>query len=482
MRRAKIVCTIGPATDSPEQLQALVDAGMDVARINRSHGKAEEHEAVISRVRKASATSGRAVAVLVDLQGPKIRLETFQDGPQELKVGDTFTITTRDVPGTKELVGTTFKGLPGDCAPGDRLLIDDGNVAVRVVEVSDTDVVTRVEVPGVVSDHKGLNLPGVAVSVPALSEKDKEDLRWAIQMDADFIALSFVRSAHDIDDVHEIMDEMGKRIPVIAKIEKPQAVEALEEIVEAFDGIMVARGDLGVEMPLEAVPLVQKRAIERARIAAKPVIVATQVMDSMIKNPRPTRAEASDCANAILDGADAVMLSGETSVGAYPIETVRTMAAIIESTEENGGERIASIPGYFASDRAGVICDAAARIAEHMDARYLVTFTQSGTSARLLSRMRRPIPMLAFTPLETTRRRLALSWGIQTYRVPEVQHTDDMVWQLDQVVQSSRLADIGEQLVIVAGMPPGIPGSSNMLRIHEVGDEADYAIGGLRHA
>ena len=482
MRRAKIVCTIGPATDSPEQLQALVDAGMDVARINRSHGKAEEHEAVISRVRKASATSGRAVAVLVDLQGPKIRLETFQDGPQELKVGDTFTITIRDVPGTKELVGTTFKGLPGDCAPGDRLLIDDGNVAVRVVEVSDTDVVTRVEVPGVVSDHKGLNLPGVAVSVPALSEKDKEDLRWAIQMDADFIALSFVRSAHDIDDVHEIMDEMGKRIPVIAKIEKPQAVEALEEIVKAFDGIMVARGDLGVEMPLEAVPLVQKRAIELARIAAKPVIVATQVMDSMIKNPRPTRAEASDCANAILDGADAVMLSGETSVGAYPIETVRTMAAIIESTEENGGERIASIPGYFASDRAGVICDAAARIAEHMDARYLVTFTQSGTSARLLSRMRRPIPMLAFTPLETTRRRLALSWGIQTYRVPEVQHTDDMVWQLDQVVQSSRLADIGEQLVIVAGMPPGIPGSSNMLRIHEVGDEADYAIGGLRHA
>lgn len=482
MRRAKIVCTIGPATDSPEQLQALVDAGMDVARINRSHGNAEEHAAVISRVRKASATSGRAIAVLVDLQGPKIRLETFRDGPQELAIGDTFTITTRDVPGTKELVGTTFKGLPGDCAPGDRLLIDDGNVAVRVVEVTDTDVVTRVEVPGTVSDHKGLNLPGVAVSVPALSEKDKEDLRWGIEMDADFIALSFVRSAEDIKDVYEIMDEMGKRIPVIAKIEKPQAVEALEEIIEAFDGIMVARGDLGVEMPLEAVPLVQKRAIELARIAAKPVIVATQVMDSMIKNPRPTRAEASDCANAILDGADAVMLSGETSVGAFPIETVRTMAAIIESTEENGGERIASIPGYFASDRAGVICEAAARIAEHMDARYLVTFTQSGTSARLLSRMRRPIPMLAFTPLESTRRRLALSWGVHTYRVPEVQHTDDMVWQLDQVVQSSRLADIGQQLVIVAGMPPGIAGSSNMLRIHEVGDEADYAIGGLRDA
>ena len=483
MRRAKIVCTLGPATDSPENVQALVDAGMNVARINRSHGRAEDQEDVIARVRAAAETSGTPVAILVDLQGPKIRLGTFvNDQKVMLNKGDEFTITTDDILGTVKRVSTTFKGLPGDCRPGDRLLIDDGNVAVRVTAVTDTDVITKVEVPGYVSNHKGLNLPGVAVSVPALSEKDRDDLRWAIKIGADLIALSFVRSADDIKDVHDIMDEAGVRIPVIAKIEKPQAVEALEEIVEAFDGIMVARGDLGVEMPLEAVPLVQKRAIELARIAAKPVIVATQVMDSMIKNPRPTRAEASDCANAILDGADAVMLSGETSVGAYPIETVRTMAAIIESTEENGGERIASIPGYFASDRAGVICDAAARIAEHMDARYLVTFTQSGTSARLLSRMRRPIPMLAFTPLETTRRRLALSWGIQTYRVPEVQHTDDMVWQLDQVVQSSRLADIGEQLVIVAGMPPGIPGSSNMLRIHEVGDEADYAIGGLRHA
>ena len=480
MRRAKIVCTLGPATDSPEQVQALVDAGMNVARINRSHGRAEDQEEVIGRIREAADASGRAVAILVDLQGPKIRLGRFVDDQKVmLNKGDEFTITIDDVLGTVKRASTTFKGLPGDCRPGDRLLIDDGNVAVRVVAVTDTDVVTKVEVPGYVSNNKGINLPGVAVSVPALSEKDREDLRWALKIGADLIALSFVRDADDIKDVHEIMDEVGVRIPVIAKIEKPQAVDALEEIVEAFDGIMVARGDLGVEMPLEAVPLVQKRAIELARIAAKPVIVATQVMDSMIKNPRPTRAEASDCANAILDGADAVMLSGETSVGAFPIETVRTMAAIIESTEENGGERIASIPSFFA-DRAGVICEAAARIAEHMDARYLVTFTQSGTSARLLSRMRRPIPMLAFTPLESTRRRLALSWGIQTYRVPEVRHTDDMVWQLDQVVQSSRLAEIGDQLVIVAGMPPGIPGSSNMLRIHEVGDEADYAIGGAR--
>ncbi|MCD4550170.1 MULTISPECIES: pyruvate kinase [unclassified Schaalia] len=477
MRRAKIVCTIGPATASSEQIQALVDAGMDVARINRSHGSPEEHEATIERVRRASATSGRAVAILVDLQGPKIRLECFEQGPQLLEVGDTFTITTRDVPGTKELVGTTFKGLPGDCAPGDRLLIDDGNVAVRVVEVNDTDVVTRVEVGGMVSDHKGLNLPGVAVSVPALSEKDREDLRWALKIGADFIALSFVRNARDIEDVHAIMDEAGRRVPVIAKIEKPQAVDSLPEIVDAFDGIMVARGDLGVEMPLEEVPLVQKRAIELARLAAKPVIVATQVMDSMIKNPRPTRAEASDCANAILDGADAVMLSGETSVGAYPIEALRTMARIIESTEELGGERIARL-GAFAVDRPAVICQAAASLAERLDARYVVTFTQTGSSARRMSRLRTPIPMLAFTPLESTRRALALTWGVQTYRVPEVRHTDDMVWQVDQVVQSSQLADFGDELVIIAGMPPGTAGSSNSIRVHKVGDELDYTIGG----
>ena len=337
MRRAKIVCTLGPATDSPEQVQALVDAGMNVARINRSHGRAEDQEEVIARIRQAAAASGRAVAVLVDLQGPKIRLGRFVDDQKVmLNKGDEFTITIDDVLGTVKRASTTFKGLPGDCRPGDRLLIDDGNVAVRVVAVTDTDVVTKVEVPGYVSNNKGINLPGVAVSVPALSEKDREDLRWALKIGADLIALSFVRDADDIKDVHEIMDEVGVRIPVIAKIEKPQAVENLFDIVSTFDGIMVARGDLGVEMPLEAVPLVQKRAIELARRQAKPVIVATQVLESMIQNPRPTRAEASDCANAILDGADAVMLSGETSVGAYPI---RGRAHHGQHHRERRGER-----------------------------------------------------------------------------------------------------------------------------------------------
>ena len=475
MRRAKIVCTLGPATESSEQVQALVDAGMDVARINRSHGSAEEAEVLIGRVRAAAEASGRPVAVLVDLQGPKIRLGTFV-GDQKVKLdkGDEFTITIDDVLGTVKRVSTTFKGLPGDCKPGDRLLIDDGNVAVRVTAVTDTDVITKVEVPGYVSNHKGLNLPGVAVSVPALSEKDREDLRWALtRADADMIALSFVRSASDIDDVHAIMDEVGVRLPVIAKIEKPQAVDKLFEIVSAFDGIMVARGDLGVEMPLEAVPLVQKRAIELARRQAKPVIVATQVLESMIQNPRPTRAEASDCANAILDGADAVMLSGETSVGAYPIEAVRTMASIIENVEEHGGERIPGL-GSYPQTRGGALTRAAAEMGEHLDVTYLVTFTQSGDTARRLSRLRSPLPLLAFTPLHETRNQLAVSWGVQCYEVPEVQHTDEMVAQVDEILQDKHLAQPGDTVVIVAGMPPGTPGSTNSIRVHTVGETVDY--------
>ena len=447
---------------------------MNVARINRSHGRAEDQEEVIDRIRSAAQASGRAIAVLVDLQGPKIRLGTFvNDQKVMLHKGDEFTITTDDVLGTVKRVSTTFKGLPGDCRPGDRLLIDDGNVAVRVVAVTDTDVVTKVEVPGYVSNHKGLNLPGVAVSVPALSEKDRGDLRWAIKIGADIIALSFVRSADDIKDVHDIMDEYGVRIPVIAKIEKPQAVDNLYDIVSAFDGIMVARGDLGVEMPLESVPLAQKRAIELARRQAKPVIVATQVLESMIQNPRPTRAEASDCANAILDGADAVMLSGETSVGAYPIEAVRTMARIIENVEDNGGDRIAPL-GSYPQTRGGAITRAAAEMGDQLEVTHLVTFTQSGDTARRLSRLRSPIPLLAFTPLRSTRNQLSVSWGVTTYEVPEVSDTDEMVAQVDEVLQARHLARAGDEVVIVAGMPPGTPGSTNSIRVHIVGETVDY--------
>ena len=312
MRRAKIVCTMGPAVESVEKVSELIRAGMNVARLNLSHGGYEEHQNRLDLVRAEAARIKQPVAIMVDLQGPKIRLGRFENGPHELMRGDTFIITTDDIAGDKSRVSTTYKGLPGDCKAGDLILIDDGKVTVQVIEVKGSDVITKVIEPGFVSNNKGINLPGVAVSVPAMSEKDIEDLRWGLKAGADFIALSFVRSAKDIDDVYKVMDEVGHRIPVIAKIEKPQAVDNLEEIVLAFDGIMVARGDLGVEMPIEDIPLVQKRCITLARENAKPVIVATQMLDSMINNSRPTRAEATDCANAVLDGADALMLSGET--------------------------------------------------------------------------------------------------------------------------------------------------------------------------
>jgi len=469
MRRAKIVCTLGPATSTPERLRQLVAAGMDVARLNLSHGNYADHEAVYAEVRAASNESGRAVGVLVDLQGPKIRTGRFADGPVTLVNGERFTITVDDVLGDQERVSTTYKGLPGDVKPGDQLLIDDGKVSLVALEVTETDVVTVVVEGGVVSDNKGINLPGVAVSVPAMSEKDEADLRWALGLGADMVALSFVRDAKDITRVHEIMDEEGVRLPVIAKIEKPQAVANLEEIINAFDGVMVARGDLGVELPFEEVPLVQKRAIEMCRRKAKPVIVATQVLESMIESSRPTRAEASDCANAVLDGADAIMLSGETSVGKWPIEAVSAMARIIESVEEHGLERVPPL-GTRPHTVGGAVTAAAADIGELVGAKYLVTFTQSGDSAKRLSRIRSKLPMLAFTPLPTTRSQLALTWGIETYLVPRTQHTDQMALQVDESLLEKGLCVEGDTVVIVAGSPPGIKGSTNALRVHHIGD------------
>ncbi|WP_058233940.1 pyruvate kinase [Devriesea agamarum] len=469
MRKAKIVCTLGPATHTYDQIRTLIDAGMNVARMNLSHGTYADHEAVYSNIRRAAADLGKNVAVLVDLQGPKIRLGKFEGGPYELAIGDQFTITTDDIVGTRERVSTTFKGLPGDCRPGDMLLIDDGKVAVRVIEVTDTDVRTVVEVPGPVSNNKGINLPGVAVSVPAMSEKDIEDLRWGLHLGADLIALSFVRDAHDMDDVLKIMKEEGVRLPVIAKIEKPQAVRALRQIVGAFDGIMVARGDLGVELPLEQVPLVQKRAIELARRNAKPVIVATQVLESMISSPRPTRAEASDCANAILDGADAVMLSGETSVGQFPFEAVRTMARIVTNTEENGADRIAPL-GTIPHTRGGAITRAAAEIGDQLSAQYLVTFTESGDTARRLARLRPTIPLLALTPYDKVQHQLSLSWGIEALLVPEQKNTDEMIALVDELLREHKGLQPGDLVVVAAGSPPGVHGSTNTLRVHRIGD------------
>ena len=469
MRRAKIVATLGPAAASYDQIRALIDAGVDVCRMNLSHGDYTVHESVYANIRKAANDSGRAVAVLVDLQGPKIRLGKFEGGPYELAVGDIFKITTDEILGTKEICGTTYKGLPMDVKPGDFLLIDDGKVKVEVVATDGVLVTTRVIVAGPVSNNKGINLPGVAVNVPALSEKDEADLRWGLRLGTDLIALSFVRDAADITRVHEIMAEEGRKVPVIAKIEKPQAVEHLEEIIDAFDSIMVARGDLGVELPLEAVPIVQKHAVELARRMAKPVIVATQMLESMIHSPVPTRAETSDVANAVLDGADAVMLSGETSVGEYPVVTVQTMARIVASTEDHGLERIAPLTNKPRT-QGGAITLAAIEVAEFVDAKFLCIFTESGDSARRMSRLRSKIPMLAFTPEPGIRRRLALTWGVQTYLVDRVTHTDSMFGQVDDILLGQGLAQLGDKVVVISGSPPGIAGSTNDIRVHRIGD------------
>lgn len=469
MRRAKIVCTLGPAVDTAERILQLAEAGMDCARLNMSHGDREDHVANVGHVRAAAERTGKAIAVLVDLQGPKIRLGRFAEGPVELELGARFTITVDDVLGDVTRCSTTYSGLPGDVTPGDEILVDDGRVRLRAIEVTSTDVVTLVETAGTVSNNKGINLPGVMVSVPALSEKDIDDLRWALHADVDFVALSFVRSARDAEDVRAIMTEEGVMRPVIAKIEKPQAVDNLDEIMDAFDGVMVARGDLGVEMPLEDVPIVQKLIIEKARRNAKPVIVATQMLESMISAARPTRAEASDVANAVLDGADAVMLSGETSVGEYPIQTVRIMARILESTEDHGLPRMAAFT-WTPKTKAGVICRAAADVAEAVDARFLVAFTTTGDSARRMTRYRSRVPVIAFTPDSRVRSQLALSWGIETFLVPEVKHTDDMVLQVDKALLEIGRCQEGQQVVIVAGSPPGIPGSTNAMRVHSMGD------------
>ncbi|AJP01555.1 pyruvate kinase [Streptomyces cyaneogriseus subsp. noncyanogenus] len=475
MRRAKIVCTLGPATDSYDQIKALVDAGMDVARFNLSHGTHAEHEQRYRRVREAADETGRSIGILADLQGPKIRLGRFAEGPVLLERGDTFTITVEEgTEGDRHLCGTTYAGLADDVRPGERILVDDGKVCLEVTGVDGPRVRTTVTEPGVVSDHKGLNLPGVAVSVPALSKKDEEDLRWALHTGFDVIALSFVRTARDIQDVHRIMDEEGRRLPVIAKIEKPQAVDHLEDIVAAFDGIMVARGDLGVEMPLEQVPIVQKRAVKLAKRNAKPVIVATQMLDSMIDNSRPTRAEASDVANAVIDGTDAVMLSGETSVGKYPIDTVRTMARIVEAAEEDILAR--GLPPLTERNKprtqGGAVARAAAEMGDFLGARFLVAFTQSGDTARRLSRYRSPIPLLAFTPAPATRSQLSLTWGVETYLGPHVDSTDAMVDQVDELLTENGRCREGDLVVITAGSPPGVSGTTNLVRVHRIGEKS----------
>ena len=454
---------------SAEKIRELVDAGMNVARLNFSHGEHADHQQNYEWVRAAAEASGRSVGVLADLQGPKIRLGRFIDGKTYWETGEEVRITVDDVDGTHDRVSTTYKQLARDASPGDRLLVDDGKVGLVCKAVDGNDVVCEVVEGGPVSNNKGVSLPGMNISVPALSEKDIADLRFALTMGADVIALSFVRSPADVELVHGIMDEVGRRVPVIAKLEKPEAVDALEPIILAFDAVMVARGDLGVEVPLEEVPLVQKRAIQIARENAKPVIVATQMLDSMIDNSRPTRAEASDVANAVLDGADAVMLSGETSVGKYPIDTVKTMSRIVTAAEVDG-----EVPplSHIPRTKRGVISFAAKDIGERLNARALVAFTASGDTARRVARLRSDLPLLVFTPRQEIRNQLALTWGAESFLTSEVSTTDEIMQEVDSILLAQDEYSTEDAVVIVAGSPPGTEGNTNMIHVHLLGSEA----------
>ncbi len=465
MRRTKIVCTIGPASNSPEVLRELLLAGMNVARLNFSHGTHADHGKVIATLRALSAELRLPLAILQDLQGPKIRLGTFQGGRAQLVKGAEFSLTTRPVVGTAALASTTYDRLPQDVKAGDRLLLVDGLIELTALEVSADTVRCRVVIGGEIGDHKGINLPGVAVSATAMTPKDREDLAFGISQGVDMVAVSFVRSAEDIRQVKAWITELQSDLPVIAKLEKPEAIQNLDAILDATDGVMVARGDLGVELPLEQVPLVQKDVIQRTRRRALPVITATQMLESMVGNPRPTRAEASDVANAILDGTDAVMLSAESAVGKYPVEAVKVMARIAVIAE-------ASLPAWAtmverASTFPDAISEAACRAAGELKAKAIVAFTQSGLTARLISKYRPDVPIFALSPSESIQRRLCLHWGVAP-RVIEILTSTDELPKVEAGLLADGLVEPGDALVIVAGAPLFARGTTNLLWLYRV--------------
>lgn len=467
-RRAKIVCTLGPATASASRLAELIDAGMDVARLNFSHGTQAEHSVVYDTVRRIAAERGRAVGVLADLQGPKIRLGRFAEGPVFWANGEHVVITTAACAGDHDRVSTTYDGLASDVRPGDRLLVNDGKIELRVLAVDTDDVHCEVVHGGPVSDNKGISLPGVAVSVPPLSEKDIEDLKFALELGVDMVAMSFVRAPEEVKLAHAVMDEMGKRVPVMVKLEKPEAVSGLPAIVDAFDGLMVARGDLGVEMPLEQVPLVQKRAIILCRQAAKPVIVATHMLDSMVADLRPTRAEVSDVANAVFDGADAVMLSAETSVGAYPAHTVQTMGRIVVTAEDSLRQRKAPETILREDEDAGIsdaVAAAACELGRRIGAVALCCFTRSGDTAMRLAKQRSPLPLIAFAHNESVRARLAFSWGIQSAVLAPSSTAETMPAEVSRGLSDLGIAHPGSLVVVVSGSRSGVAGYTDRMRV-----------------
>ena len=473
MRRAKIVCTLGPSSLSQEMLERLLTAGMDVARLNFSHGSHKQHAETLEKLRSASLKVRKAVGILGDLQGPKIRTGKLVKGSVDLKESAQFTITTDEsVEGTDQIVSTTYSYLAQEVKPGDRILLDDGLLELRVISSDgESRVVTEVVHGGLLKNNKGINLPGVMLRGEVLTPKDRDDLLFAIKSGIDYVGLSFVRQPADIDQAREAMYESGREVPIIAKLEKPEALTRLDGILEKADGVMVARGDLGVEIPPEEVPAIQKQIIRQANKRGIPVIVATQMLNSMIDHPRPTRAEASDVANAIFDGADALMLSGETASGKFPIESVEMMERIICSAENSvrssparpNPEAIA-IPASFPDVTCGIAC----RAAREAGASLIVAFTLSGATARLLSHYRPSVPIIAFSPNQEVRRRMALLWGVVPRVLEPIQETEPMVRRVEEELLSRGFAHKGERVVIVFGAPIGQPGKINSLRLHQI--------------
>ncbi|MGB7445347.1 MAG: pyruvate kinase [Coleofasciculaceae cyanobacterium] len=471
MRKTKIVCTLGPASSDYKTIKAMVEAGMDVVRLNFSHGDHSTHLGYIRTIRQISQELNRPIAILQDLQGPKIRVGQMEDGAV-LRPGDKTTITMDDVVGTEKRFSSTYKGLAGDVKPGDPILLDDGLMKIRVEEVSGREIHCTVVYGGPLKSNKGINLSLSSISAPAITDKDQTDLQFGLSQNVDYVALSFVREAGDIKKIQEIVKSAGKATHVIAKVERHEAVEEMEAIVKTADAVMVARGDLGVEMLLEQVPLIQKKLIDTCHNQLKPVITATQMLESMIHNPRPTRAEVSDIANAILDGTDALMLSGETAVGKYPVEAVQTMASIAEATEA----RLISYPDYLdgllSKDTISTaVGHAACQLAQNIKAKAIICFTEHGFSTRVLSKYRQPTPVIAVTPTEVVQRRLLLYWGVRSLKLQEVNNTDAMIILAEQAALSHNLVAKGDIVVIIAGLPLAISGVTNLIKAHRIGEE-----------
>lgn len=478
-RRAKIICTIGPASKSPEMMRALLLNGMDVARFNFSHGGPALQSENIATLRRVSAEIGRPVAILQDLQGPKIRVGAIEGGQVELVSGQPFTLTTRPCGGNAQCAATTYTALPQDCRVGDRILLDDGLIDLQVEAVADTDVRCIVVDGGILKPNKGINLPGVAVSAPALSDKDRHDVEWGIKSGLDYVALSFVRRAEDVRELRAIINSHQSKMQIIAKLEKPEAFNDLDAIIAESDGVMVARGDLGVEMSPEEVPLLQKQIINAANAAGKTVITATQMLESMTENPRPTRAEASDVANAVLDGTAALMLSGETASGAYPLEALQMMVRIaekVESTCEDEWDEMRRLARrlHIGGNFSVAVAEAAAHAAARLRARAIACFTETGSSARLVAQFRPPVPIIALTPHDNIARQLQLVWGVRPVLIERSLDTDHMIHHGDVRLIESGIVAPGDIVVVTLGAPATQHGSTNAMKLHRVG-EADIA-------